>query len=228
MKLKSILGAVALFGASAAMAVPVTVNYTDGTSYNTSGLSSYTTGAGDMNGMEITAYFSDGSSDTAIMGNTTAAGTGWSTTFSSATTWSDPFNVSVSNTSGLLITGLSFSGKDGDTVFDAITDPVLSPGSARGNAIYDVSYTGSTVTSIDATYTNKVSVNGTFYGDLYETLNLDFTDGLASGDTLSFVTDTDNLEIDGDLTPVDVPEPASLFLLGLGLMGTAAARRRAK
>lgn len=228
MKLKSILGAVALLGASAAMAVPVTVSTDAGTSYNTSALSGYNTGAGQMTGMEVTAFFSDGSSNTAVMGATTASGSGWSTSFTGGTTWSDPFTVSVSNTSGLLITGLSFSGKGGDTVFDIVSGSTGSPGSANGKQITNVNYSGTTVSSIDATYLNQVSVNDTFYGDLYETMKLVFNAGLASGDYLSFVTDTDNLKIAGDLTPVDVPEPASLFLLGLGLMGTAAARRRAK
>ncbi len=225
MNFKAILGAVAFFGASAAMAVPVTVNTTAGTSYNTSGLSGFTTGAGDMIGMEITAYFSDGSSDTATMGATTASGSGWSVSFTGSTTFSDAWDVSVNNQSGLLITGLDFSGKNGDTVFDIVSSAVNSPGSALGNAIGpNASYSGSTLTSILATYTNQVSVAGTFYGDLYETMMLSFNQGLATGDVLSFVADTDNLAIDGDL--VVASEPGALLLLGLGLIGTAAARRR--
>ncbi len=224
-KLNCLLGAAALVCASSAFAIPVTVTTDAGSSFNTTGLSSFSTGSGDMNGMEITALFSDGTSDVAILGNSDAIGSGWQASFSGSTTYSDSWSVDVTNTSGLLISSLIFSGASGDTVFD-IAASNSTPGSASGRAISSnsTSYSGSTVSSVAATYTNQVSLNGSFFGDLYETLILDFNAGLASGDKFRFVTDTDNSAVKGGIQQVS--EPGTVALLGLGLAGFAAARRR--
>lgn len=230
MKLKSLFGAAALLSSSAAFAIPVTVDMTEGNTYNTTGISSVSTGAGDMNGMQITALFADGTSDVAILGDTTAAGNGWEASFSASTTYSSPWNIDVTNSSNALISSLIFSGASGNTVFDVLGSTTYTPGSANGKAIQSstTQYTGSTLDSVAATYTNQVTLNDTFYGDLYETLILDFTSGLAFGDTLSFITDTDSSAIAGDIVSVSVPEPASLILMGLGLAGLGVSRRKAK
>ena len=219
--IKSLVSAIALTCSASAFAtvVPVTVSTSTGSTFNTTGISNYNTGAGDMDGMKITAKFSNGSSDLAVLAGATASGSGWNTTFSGYTTFGQPWHVNVANTSGLLITSLIFSGASCDTVFDILGNATYTPGSALGKSITSTNYYGSTVSSVDATYTNKVSLNGTFYGDLYETMKLDFNSGLASGDSFSFVTDTDNSAIKGDIKPTDVPEPSSIALLALGLFG---------
>ena len=218
------------FSSSAfAIPVPITINTDAGSDFTTTGLSGFQTGAGEMNGMEITAFFSDNSSETAIMGNTTAAGTGWGVSFTASTTFENPWTVSVSNVSGNLITSMLFSGAPGDTVFDIVEGTSNTNGSATGHPFQDVDYTGSTLDAITATYINRVLLNGVFFGDLYESVRLDFfsmggSGGLAANDRLVFETDTDNSATKGGIKPV--PEPASLALFALGIAGLGITRRR--
>ena len=119
-----------------------------------------------------------------------------------------------------VLSRFTIDGQPGSTVFDIISSPTLTPGSASGRAISDAD--GDTGTSLDALYTNRLSVGGIAYGDLYTVLDVSIDGALAPGNTLTFVADTDN----GDSRGIRVPAPGALALFGLGVMGLAARRRR--
>ena len=235
MKPNTLFLAAALLASSSAFAVSITptVSYSAGTTLNTSALSTFTTSGAQMAGTSVTAYFNGGTSETiswlAGAGTAGAAtGTGWSLGFAGSTTFSPSWEFLTS--SGLigLITRLVIDGRPGDTIFDTILDPETSPGSARGTAFSSVD--GPEGLAVAATYTNQVAVGGIVYGDLYTVLDISFLSptgavgGLGADSRLLFTADTDNTLIAGDITTI--PEPGTIALLGLGLIGLALKRRR--
>lgn len=206
----------------AAQIIP-SITYLPGTTYNTTALSTYTTGGADMDGMILTAYFSNGVietatwTDTAVPNAGSATGTGWSVSLSGVTTFGTPWYVTNSNDWSLM--RLVIDGKQGDTVFDVLSTDYFTPDSALGMPISSVN--GPSGLSVSATYLNQLSENNIWYGDLYTMLELNFLSASGEGGllgTLSFNADTDNVAFAGDITPT-VPEPTTLSLLGLGLIG---------
>ena len=178
-----------------------------------------------MDGMLVTASFMDGASETLAWGTTGAGtggvfGTGWSLVASG-----DTFNAfawSFTNDGAGVLTGLTLDGVPGLTLFDT------SFGGAFGT---DDSFFGRDFATnlnedalIVATYRQPVGVNGAPpVGDLYHVLDVDFS-GMSNGGTREsflFSQDTDN-----DARITQVPEPGTMALLGLGLLGAAAVRRR--
>jgi hypothetical protein len=210
----------------AVQAAPIvpTTNTAAGTIYNTAALTGFATFSANMVGSIVTVTFAGGGTSSA---NWTAAGAsaaGWSLavpgdTFSS--------NWTLANLGNNVITGMTFNGVPGNTVFDIVTDPTLSPGSARGGSIGSVD--GPLGMTVDALYSNQLQVGGVFYGDLYTQLGLTFGGGgLGGGSSLTFVADTDNAEAArGGIVP-GVPEPGTwaMMILGFGTIGFAMRRRR--
>ena len=235
MKLTKLIGLSigSLLFATSAIAVPVAVTHgTDaGDSFNTTEISGFTTGGDDMDGIEVTVYFADGTSETAVYDIGTlgdnygaASGTDWTLSFNGSTSFVDSWNFDFTGDNA--ITSLVIDGTAGDTLFDYWYDDTTTPGSARGGPGDPAGPVGvdSTIDGLgaDFTYRNQVALDGTFYGDLFTQLVISFDSPFYSGQSFSFVTDTDNVTVQGDITPI--PEPAILALFSLGLLGMALRR----
>lgn len=218
--------------AGTAMAGPVgsTVSVLPGTPFNTVAMTGSATDGTLMGGSVVTVLFAGGGSESAVWSGLTssAVGTGWSLSQPG-----DTFNTPwvLANTSADTIIEFAFDGLLGNTSFDVISDPTLSPGSARGNDFGDAIASDDTaagILSAEATYSNELSVGGVFYGDEYLRLDVAFEGtGLTRANTFSFEADTDNADAQrGGITPTPTPEPASVALLGVALAGLGALRRR--
>jgi hypothetical protein len=234
-KMKKAMILILLALASRAMA-SVTVTYDPGTTNVTQGLTGYSTSGDMMTGMDVTAFMSGGGSEHATWGAVgpgagASVGTGWSLAESG-----DTFGGywTLTNNTGTSITRLLIDAGPGDTVYD-ISWPLSAsnpgpdfgtPPSAKGWTFQVVSDLGDL--DILATYRDAVAVGGDApVGDLFRYLDIQFSNagGFGTGSTLAYISDTDNIEFAGDITPV--PAPAALLLgsVGMSLVGWLRRRR---
>lgn len=225
------------FFLSGTPAFGLTITYEDGVINETDGLKNYKTYGDTMDGMTVTAVFTDGRSETVLWRD---AGTQSGGAF--ADDWyafesGDTFYYglwSISNQGEAGISEILFDGGTGDTVFDILYQ---TPDGRHEAGTLDSAYgwpfeirSASGELDIAVTYFDLVGLTDTEpVGDLYRRMKITFLNegGFRSGNYLSFVTDTDNLKYPGDIKPIPhSPEPAAYLLLGLGLMGIAFIRRR--
>lgn len=175
-------------------------------------------------------FNTDGRADTAdVQGNiwdgftsTTGLFMGW-----------DGFELSTSRQLTSLLIDVAPASTVFDTTFIFDDDPAggSTPSSSFGSA-FDIYAGGDALQgSITATYSGIVNLAGhAAEGDLFTRMLVDFS-GLSTGGFLgqmSFRSDLDTMRYAGDLAPSQVPLPASLPLLMVGLGGFALSRRRSR
>ena len=196
-----------------------TVEYVDS-------LTGHTTTGYDMTGMEVTVNYSTGGSELVSWDaggvGTGAIGTDWSLTMNDPALSTFYHSHWVFDTSGnALIESIVLNGFAHNIIFDNDIDNMGTPGSDWGIPLQTdyyataTSYTG----NINVTYFGDVAISGTTaFGDIFQGMSIQFADdAFGAGDTFTFYQDTDNI--------VDpVPEPGTILLFGVGVLGLVGSR----
>jgi len=234
-----VIGGLFLIAAGAASAA--TINYTEnhGTTEYVESITSFNTRGVDMGGMAVTVTFSDLSTETVYWDiHNGAIGTDWSLKMSdpyASTFFSSYWIFDIDDASSVAIDKITLDGFDYNVIFDDLLDnppgsgsgyDTGTTGSGYGNLLAIDSYGAPTTTysgDIAVTYIGDVALTGQSpYGDIYQSLEIAFSSGsFTKDDEFYFVQDTDNI-----VNPI--PEPATMFLMGIGLIGFGSIQARRK
>ncbi len=228
--------AVLMFGATvAASAATVIIDFSQGTRFNTEAISNAAVNGADMTGMQVEACNVDNvcrsATWAASLGEADSGGVvgdGWSIT-QTGDTFSSSFTVSLTD---FAASRLTFNGRGAGLAFDTVSGAAGSPGSDDGKPFalgrVDDLFSGR---DFLVSYTDALLVDGKMYGDLFTVMTVNWGLDISNQEFL-FVSDTDKITRGSTIspfvpgTPNPVPEPATLALVGLGLLAAAAARRR--
>jgi hypothetical protein len=217
-----------------------------GTTYTTASLSQSATYGSSMGGMQVTAHFADGVTQTATWGDLGEGSFGAGTArfrlaFPGDQNTGSPGSYlwSLDNLWSGGLTRLVFSGAPGNTVFDMNGDDELTPNSALGIPLAFGPVIGEDewmespyAAGATVTYRNAVALVGrAAFGDIFEQVDLAFGTALVGGAGVTFDLDTDSIGAGTSLDPQNpptstVPEPATVALLGAGLAAVGALRAR--
>jgi hypothetical protein len=119
----------------------------------------------------------------------------------------------VTNNTVLRLVAITIDAYPGNTVFDIIEDPDLTPGSGRGRAAFIQGDPGYQV----AYFSGIVNLAGSApYGDLWRELTVIFNNDVHPGESSSWKVDTDN---------ICAPIPGSILLMSSGMLGLVGLRR---
>lgn len=217
--------ALALAAASSAASAQVVITTTPAPVVSIPGLTGFATTGAEMIGLSVAATFSSGFSQTLAwaangVGSGGVTGTGWSLSLS-GDSFSSPWIFSFAAGASLQLTRLTLNGISGLTVFDRTEPSFGTDGSAQGvDFAISSGCAGCTGT---ANYSGQTAIGAALpVGDLWQVLDVVFTNGTGPRTSFNFVQDTDN---DSRLM-VPEPETYALLLGGFGLMAAWASRRR--
>jgi hypothetical protein len=225
-RLQPFLFVVAVLAAAAPRAQAATIAFDNSNPVSIPGLTGFQTFGSMMDGMTVTATFSDGLVESRSWADTGAtsggvSGTGWTLGVTGDTFNLNFWTFTDSDTSARSLVSLELDGSTGLTVFDTTFNNNLG---TDGSSLGLTFFTGLAVDgSVSAIYSRPVAIGANApVLDLYQLLTIDFT-GVPGGGintSFTFTQDTDN-----DSRFADVPEPATLLLV-FGGVAAAAARRR--
>lgn len=200
-----------------------------------SGFSAFETTGASMTGLNVTAVFSDGSSDTRSWETTGTESSGGAFGTITGGDWSlavdgDTNNVlwQFANDTELALMELVLDGEPGFVIFDRQSPGSGTVGSASGRdfAAFDLSVPVQPIDNIAVEYARPVKLDNAAapVGDTWHMLTVDLSavgqDGLQGG--WQFLQDTDN-----DIRITAAPEPATIFLFSVALVGIGWWRKHA-
>ena len=235
-RLSQLLASSALCVLGAATLSAQTIVATPGTTFNATAISDNAFGSS-MTGMLVDVWFTHGGTLTSAWGGLSGGDygiendglrieVGPSENTYPGFPWYGSWKVILKSNEDLQ--GIRFRGAAGSTVFDRTSFLCVfgsTPGSSCGSDV-DLDFTG-----VRALYTNQVALNGTVYGDLFETVELDFSGARYRGN--SMINSQNNnpfwIEMDSDIATnlqSTVPEPSTYALMAAGLVGIFGAARR--